>query len=330
MLKKIYPFDAGSTFDNSFKIIFISEGYLAADRADFISSCIDFTDKLLESPPFNLTRINSNWLSVYASFTPSKNSGPSVNTIPAAGRTAFESKVDTATGLIAVNQLKLNAYLDAETVFYNKTVTTLNKLCQKGVPNYGLGGSLFVLLTPAVAAKPNGFEYEHTPSATDYYFVATTTDNLWHQLVIRAMCKVLWLGDEFELNGSDFLSPDLSDVNIKIGLPFNLELLQTPPVFNGDRSKWKKLFSTTQRGVTAVKHLKPPAPAKADNTISNDEVSFKDIEFWEGGYGYRTKVYRTAKDCLMRRKIGEPLLPTRKKMVAFCPACMQYLKNILS
>lgn len=329
MLKKIFPFDAENTFDNSFKIIFISEGYLATERVKFISSCIDFTDKLIETPPFNLSRINSNWLSVYTSFTPSNNSGPSVNTIPASGRTVFESKVDTATGLLSINQSKLNTYLDAETAFYNKVVATLNNVCLKGAPNYGLSGSLFVLLTPPIAANPNGFEYENSPATSDYYFVATTTDNLWHQLVIRAMCKVLGLGDEFELNGSNFLAPDPNNLR-KISLPFNLELFQTPPTLNGDKSKWKRLFSTTKRGITAVKHLKPPTPAAADNTIGNDLISYKDIEFWEGGYGYRTKIYRTAKDCLMRRKIGEPLLPTGKKEVAFCPACMQYLKNILS
>lgn len=131
MLKKVFPFDAENTFDNSFKIIFISEGCLATERVKFISSCIDFTGKLIETPPFNLTRINSNWLSVYTSFTPSNNSGPSVNSTPASGRTVFESKVDTYTGLLAINQSKLNSYLDAETTFTKKYILKIIKTITK-------------------------------------------------------------------------------------------------------------------------------------------------------------------------------------------------------
>ena len=148
MLKKIYPFDSESSFDNSFKIIFISEGYLAAESFPFISSCIHFIDKLLETSPFNLTRINSNWLSIYASFTPSANSGSSINVVPAAWRTAFKSQVNTSTGLISINQSKLNAYLDAEGFNDNGTEILLKELLKKGQLNYGPTGSLVVIILP--------------------------------------------------------------------------------------------------------------------------------------------------------------------------------------
>ncbi len=89
MLRKTYPFNSESSFFNSFKIIFISEGYLASESASFTASCIDFVDRLLNTFPFNLTRINNNWLSFYSSFIASNNQGTGIDSSSVTDRTAF-------------------------------------------------------------------------------------------------------------------------------------------------------------------------------------------------------------------------------------------------
>ena len=70
-------------------------------------------------------------------------------------------------------------------------------------------------------------------------------------------------------------------------------------------------------------------PYLPDNTIDAVPMTPSTIEYWEGGGGYRTKVYRSAHDCLMRRRIGESRLPVSAGRVAFCKVCTQHLRNLL-
>jgi hypothetical protein len=114
MLRKIFPYYAESSFFNSFSIVLISEGYLESEKGIFTVDCLEFVDRLMKTAPFNLTHINNNWLSVYTSFTPSANSGTSINSSVVPGRTAFDSSVNTGSGLISVDQQKLNNYINAE------------------------------------------------------------------------------------------------------------------------------------------------------------------------------------------------------------------------
>lgn len=328
MLRKIFPFDAESSFFNSFKIVFIPEGYLASESAFFTASCIEFVNKLLETPPFNLTRINSNWLSVYTSFISSNNSGPSVNAIPSINRTAFESQVNTVTGLIAINQQKLNAHVDSETFHYADSILNLSDNVERDGPSYGRNGTLFVVLLPPLQGHSAGAEFENTPGNNDYYFVSTTQDGEWHQVVTRALSKLLGLGDEFESDGDIFLEPDDEKIRDLLAFP-NIQYFETPPVAVTPESQWYDLFSITQRGLPIAIHNKVGLPASGDYTINTQLINYTRPEFWEGAGGYRTKVYRSNFDCLLRRQIGNSQLVVRQNRVDFCPTCLHFLKNII-
>lgn len=328
MLRKIFPFYSESSFFNSFKIIFISEGFLASESALFTAKCLEFSNRLLETPPFNLTRINNNWLSIYTSFTPSNSSGPIINSPPVPNRTAFESSVDTSAGLITFNNSKINNYIANETGKDAGVIFQLSDYLGTGYPSMGFTGTLLVLLLPSLAGHPNGAELENNPIKSDFYFIATSLDGEWQQVIIRGVCKLLGLADEFELEGDDFLEPDNNGKKGILYFP-NVQYFESKPTTLTSRSKWYRLFSVVQRDLPIEVHQKTGDVSEVDNTLSEYLVSYDKPAFYEGGSNYRTRVYRSTKDCLMRRRIGSTTLPLREKLVSLSPISSNYLKGVI-
>ena len=56
--------------------------------------------------------------------------------------------------------------------------------------------------------------------------------------------------------------------------------------------------------------------------------SYENIELWEGGGYFRKNVYRSAYDCLLRRRIGDSSLPVKAIKTAICPICQMSLLKI--
>jgi hypothetical protein len=327
VLKKIFPAGVGNSPQNSFKLILVAEGYLAAESAKFMGDCVELIERLLETTPFNLTRTHPHWLSVYAAFQASANSGPAIDTPAAAGRTIFESSFNSAGRALSINQAKVNAYVGGETVPMGANCVPLPEFCVVADPSYGGGGTLIVLLLPAIASHPEGGEAENAPGANDYHFIATSKDGLYHQVVARTLARCLGLGDEFELAGNPYLQPSGGD--IPEVLHFNLEYSESgPPNPLTSETKWYPLFGALDRNVTPTIHPKS-SPTNPDLVLDSPPVTVFRVEFWEGGAGYRTKVWRTAHDCLMRRRIGDMTLPVRSGTVPFCPACRMYLSDLI-
>jgi hypothetical protein len=326
MLKKIFPSLVGNSAARSFKLILLAEGYTAGQSAQFAADCLSFTEQLLATPPFNLTRINPNWITVYSLFSVSANAGPASGTATA-GRTAYESAIDPGTGALTVNPAKVNAMVAAEQIDVNGTATPLADFCAKGAPSYGSSGVLIAVLLPSVVTPAQGAEMEYAPAPDDYHFVATTQNGRWPQLIFRAMGRCLGLGDEYELDGPDQLAPPDT---MQYAPPFNLELYRSPPVLNDASAKWTWLMAATRRQGPADVHAKMGLPATADYSVNAVPETPVTIEYWEGGAGYRTQIYRTAKDCLMRRRIGDSRLPVRGDPVPFCLSCRKFIEHVIT
>lgn len=329
-MKKIFPYLASNDPTNSFKIVFISEGYLAEEKGRFMADCLEFADTLLTVCPFDMTKVNPNWISIYSAFTPSNNSGPSIDETAAGNRTAFESFYDSVNKTLAINQAKIKSFIEAEQIESSFGRENLSHYCRKGIPNLSSvgNGTLIVVLLPALKGQPAGAEFEYEPGNDDYYFIAVSKDGLWYQVVIRALCKTLGLGDEYELEGDDKLAPAVSDQNLIFH--FNLEYFpDTAPSLPSHSLNWMDLFSPKEKQQPVPAHLKSGSTANADNSIDAIPVLHTKIEYWEGAGGFRTKVFRSAKDCLLRRKIGSAQLPLRVNEVPFCPACTHFIKSII-
>jgi hypothetical protein len=325
MLRKLFPAGFTNSPFNSFKIVLVAEGYLANETARFIGDCVDLIEALFDTAPFGLTHMSPGWLSIYAGFTASGQSGPAINVPATPTRTAFESSLTTVTGLLSLNQSKVNAWVTGETLLADSVELPLDQFFTIGAPSTGLGGALLVVLLPNVAAQPAGGEAESILGPNDVHYLAVTKNGFYQQVVARGIAAQVGLGDEFELPGVAYLEPGAAG----LAIPYNLEVFEgVPPSPIDSRSKWYALTGVSERTSLTGVHMKAD-PTTPDVTIDVAPARQSRIEFWEGGGGFRTKVWRSAHDCLMRRRFGDATLPVRKAKVSFCPACGYHLRGVI-
>ncbi len=325
MLRKLFPGGFSNSPFNSFKLILASEGYLAAETASFIGDCVDLIEALFDTAPFGLTRMYPSWLSIYAGFTASGQSGPSIDAPASANRTAFESSLTTATGVLSLNQAKINAWVAGETLLADSVEVPLGQFFTSGAPSSGFSGTLLVVLLPSVAAHPAGGEFESAPGPGDIHYVAISKDGFYQQAIARGIASLFGLADEYELAGGPYQDPGgpLSPTS------YNLEYFENaPPSPIDNSSQLYPLSGVSERTSTAGVHPKAD-PTTPDMTLDPVPARQPHIEFWEGGAGFRTKLWRSARDCLMRRRLGDSALPVRGGKVPFCPACRHYLRGVI-
>jgi len=327
VLRKLFPGGFSNSPFNSFKIVLVSESYLANETAGFIGDCVDLIEALFDTAPFGLTRMRPGWLSIYAGFTPSSQSGPAINTPAAANRTAFESSLTTATGVLSLNQSKINSWVAGETLLADSVELPLSQFFTIGEPSSGFGGTLLVVLLPSVAGQPAGGEFYSVPGPKDVHYLAVSKDGFYQQAVARGIAAQVGLGDEFELPGTANLEPGTA--GFAQTAAYNLQVFEgAPPSPIDSSSQWYALSGVSERNSTTGVHAKVD-PTMPDVTIDAAPARQPRIEFWEGGGGFRTKVWRSAHDCLMRRRFGDATLPVRSAKVSFCPACRYYLRGVM-
>jgi len=324
MFKKIFPFGAGLPPDSSFKIFIVSEGYVAGKRADFYNACNLFINNFFNAYPFSGIDRSLTSISIYAHFEASANAGPSMNAPAAPGRTLFDTSMNSGAELLSLNKTKINDKLNSLSLKYDGADIQASTLLSTKGPVSGGAGALTVILLPPTAG--NGGEYEHEPQAGDYYFVATTQNNRWYQVIIRGVAKAIGLGDEFDLPGNNFLEPVGENIILFAhGYP-NLVYFDSVPLMPPSNNfKWKNKLSVVQQlaPLEIVRH--PGNAATIDRTLDTSFTSPDLIKLYEGGGGYRTKVYRSSRDCILRRKIGDISLPLRKQEIQLCPICSEFI-----
>lgn len=328
--KKIFPFGVSIDPRNCFKLLILSEGFTENEERFFHDACTDLVESLLNTTPFNYLRIAPFWLQVYSYFAPSDHSGPAIDSSATLNRTVFESSLDSSTNNLSFNVQKINDLIDQLNIRGNDgQELALHQLMHKNFFPNAITGTLIIVLLPATN-QPEGGEYEHVPSETDYYFVATTLNQNWWQVPIRGIGRMAGLGDEFEFDGADFLEPDEDQSQLIPFAFFNLVYFKTPPSGPLDFTfRWFGLLSSTQQLSPLPVHLHPEPNSVADRYLQPVPTTYESIELWEGGGGYRKKIYRAAMDCLMRRKIGDPSLPVRQKLIPFCKTCEYFFKSLI-
>lgn len=324
MIHKLFP-SGGSSPAHSFNVLFLSEGFLAGENAAFHTACIEFLDRLLTKSPFNITRTNPSWSNFYKLFLPSANSGPASG-ISSANRTIFESSFDITSARLSVNAARVAEVVDSETIEILGATIPLSEFIGKG-SRFLAGRFLLVVLLPP-NTNPNGGEYEHeAPSNSEYYFVATTQNGHWHQVVLRAIAAQLGLADEFERTGTEWIEPvERLD---KVSSHLNVLYLPTLPLLNRDLPGWRSMISPAFQNAALSVHPHNGGVETPDNTTSPHPTMPDTIELWEGSGGFHTKMYRSAQDCLMRRQIGNINLSVRQNEVPFCRVCRKILQDVI-
>lgn len=324
------------SFSTSYRLIFIAEGYVDSQENLFYKDVFEILKKLENTFPFNLLKGNMNnaMFSSYLSFTPSNSSGYATSASSAVGRTVFESYV---TGnQLYLNHSKINDYID-ELVFeadndepfdVNNGVNMGLEEITDGIQINSTNTLIFILLPQDNRAD---IELEVIDTNT-YYSVATSVDFFSEQIVLRAVAKMFGLGDEFDLPGTNFLQPTelqgegILHVHHNLLYAENINVGPNPSI--DELLPWRSFFDKDYNYPIPIH--KNTNPGTINRSLPSKIVSYKEIELWEGGGGFRTDVYRSAEDCLMRRRIGDISLPIKNQKVSFCPVCRELLSVLFS
>lgn len=332
-INQIYtPAFRGEFASSLYRVIFFPEGYTSAEESLFYQNMKELIDRMANLFPLSTLEPsgNSGKISCYYSFEASANHGYATSSAGISGRTLFETYYEN--GVLHVNETNINQFVDDLTYPLDTTNNiNINTAVTKGTNN-GFSGielldsrTLLVMLLPN--ANQSNIELEVSNENT-YYTIITSCDSLSEQVVLRALCKMLQLGDEFDMDGTDFLSPtEEQGENVDFMFP---NLMYYPGLAAGlnpatDEFKWRGFFnSNTNSAISLHSNMNPSTP---NRELPTNTVTYNKIELWEGGGKYRKDVYRAAEDCLLRRKIGDSSLPLKERKVSFCPVCKEILSS---
>lgn len=330
ILKKLYPRNGADSYLTTTSLIFIAEGYTAAQETQFYRDVDQAFQRMLDYHSLINLRLENNSISVYTLFLPSSQSGIAASATEAINRTPFESYLSNG---LHLNYNKVKDVLE-DTYFSDNLDNMENKLSDRLTTNQDTNRALFskkaipIFIFPYIASQIGEVENLTT---NQYYYTATTLDSWYEQIILRSLFKVLGLGDEFDLLGVDYSEPDEENGQILNFLYPNLyyttnsnQITPLSPDF-----KWASYFTSFDTNVIPVH----PHPSNGDNInrlLPEIPYSYKSIELWEGGGGFRKNVYRSAEDCLLRRRIGDSSLPVKSTKISLCPICEFYLRNNIS
>lgn len=161
--------------------------------------------------------------------------------------------------------------------------------------------------------------------------LATICDEYWEQTVTNMIGKLIGLQDESEYPGSSYLSPpsEIDGLLISSASPNLLYFNDDPDFVSFRNTKWNILSENFKDVKQVIRKKTERSPTMPDYTIPQYQYSPEKVELWEGGGGYRTKVYRSAQDCLMRRRFGDKNLSLRKEELPLCPVCEALFRQAL-
>lgn len=335
-ISQIYTDVFHGSFATSHQLIFIAEGYVASQENLFYKDVYEFLDKLVNIFPFNILKGNGNnqMFSTYISFTSSSQSGYATSQAAAQGRTVFETYF--INNQLYANYAKINSYID-ELEYTNDDQLTYEVSSgfkknggnvMDGIQTNATQCLVFIILPKA--NRPD-VELEIYDSST-YYSILTSADNFAEQVILRAIGKMFSLGDEFDLPGIEYLTPTESQTDTILHYYNNLyyapDINIGPNPSSDELFFWRSFFDKNYNYPVTLN--KNPTPSIINRNLPEASVTYKEIELWEGAGGFRKDVYRSAEDCLMRRRIGDHTLPVKTQRVSFCPVCRELLLGLFT
>lgn len=301
-------------YQNEFNLLFCAVAF--ESKAAFHNKVRESLRNLHLYYPFNSTT-DIDFLCTYMSYIPDFNP---VN-LPSSDVSKIGVTMEQSSGKIKINIKNLSSKLESIKLNAMEIKYNHGSVIKKEINDSKR--FLLVLLLPPQGN--GGFENEFDGTGEEeFYFIATSCDGNWEQVIIRSACKLAGLSNEFELDGPAFEKPpngygEIID-NLSPNLMYSDTTFSSIPAAD---TKWA--FLDNKIGFDFPIRRAPGHPQQADWSIPKHNFIPKNIELWEGGGGYRTHIYRSAHDCLMRRQIGNKNLPVRDSVVPLCPVCSAYM-----
>lgn len=325
-IRKIFPADnSRSDLTRTLNIVFIAEGYTENHELQFTKDCLSCVKRLKDIFPFNRLKQQVGAINFFSCFVPSDNEGPVVNSSAIANRTFLESTLDTSTNIISINnQLFLDLCNDLE--YFDPTLDDF-----VAVNDYDNDAPIisimpFILIPANESSYPNGGELlllsENSPEEVG--ILACTADNHFENILAQFIGYTVGLGAEYDMPGNDFLAP--TDDERKGVILSHLNLITESEIEEIESSRWSKFLtkSSIDSGIDIHSH---PNSSNPNRELLTPFLTTTNIQLWEGGAGFRTGVFRSAEDCIMRRKVGDVELPIKQDRLGFCPICRNIIQN---
>lgn len=309
---------SGGRADSAIKIVLIAEAWTAESEPRFNQICASLWDALLDVAPFNLLYRHPDALSIWTSFTPSSQFGPSPTT---PGDTLVGSTFDTQTRALAFDGDRVTTVLNAMQLPMTPGPVPLAPLAGEQYW-WGTSGSAVICFLVPPTADGNSISGELDASApfaapswpSKPRWVGCTVDDGWQSIVIRQLARLLGLGDEWADPAPEFAAISNADTGFALAVTAypNLLLGPAPTGLPTPEMKW-------------YPELDSAARQRRLRVVTDGTQSSEPIALYEGAGWFRTGVFRSSADCFMTRRIGDPGLSPRAVVPSFCVLCRRTL-----
>lgn len=346
--------------DNTFSIHIFPEGF--ANNDDFTNAVDNLFDQLHNIAPFNLLK---DGVDLYVTaFQYWIESNPNTTDLPALDLGIFNG-TGPSEELLPVNRTNFDYYsyeLDGDEYYYfnkqkllsvielisytKKNSPSENKIFLKDfIHNAALNEfsfespSVIIILTPEISSNSILPAYFDIDYATRVYFcksVSSETSNYTGKWLARAISSNLGLKFEGVFDDYQYPSEPISDAD-KARVFFSPNLIYIPdlPTMSDTMDipfnfKWRKYLSSKElfdRYLT-VHSRAEQSTANYANTHSQRFY----LSLWEGGAGFKNKVYRSGHSCIMQSKFSNEYTDiafVNDDIDTFCPFCLNFLKDRL-
>lgn len=302
----------------TFNVVIISEGYTSAQENQFYADVFELWKRMLNYFPFTALKHSNSSISFNTFFQASNNSGFASSASTAMNFNNFQTYYDATLAKLVCDLGILDTFLEECKVTINGEEGDLKDYLFKQQLPLSYGATLVFVLLPSsssINAETENYNEDH------YYSVMTSKDGFYEQVLIRAIAKLVGLGDEYEQSGD---SPSDEDGKAIHEIFPNLYYIPDPLITvnaSDNEFKWKSFIHSNGTTINKI-------PNTSLNALQSVPVSYDNIQLIEGGGRCQTKIYRSAPDCLLRRKIGDSSLKVKEKKVGLCKVCEKILSNL--
>lgn len=297
------------------RLLIVSDYWTEDRRAEFDRTCAGLFPGLAGVAPFNLFERYPAAIEAWSLWLPSTTGFPDPAATPGAG--PVPAVVDPATGAFQVTTSAVPEVLSGSVLPRgDRGTSSAGQWSDRG---RGVPVVVCFLLPPTTAAPVEWVSTEFVDLARTVpvwppRYLACSADAGWPRIVARALGSAMGLGEEWSGDGSGSAEPATPQAAMLAAAQPNLVAGPAPPVPPTASFKWFDELDARAR-TSGVPGPKGPGP----------------IRLVEGGGGYRSGVFRSAPDCLMRRRIaGDTATSVRSDPVEFCPLCRRLLTRSIT
>lgn len=305
--KKIFPHISSSDEGNALvNVILVSEGY--EQKKEFLNICHTLINKFKRLPPFNLLIKDGSFIEFHCVYAPN-------NTNSAANENnyiLFDTSVSSDNNINFDYQKFIEFSKDIKFKKNEKETIALKDILTF---KHTLESYLLVIVL---------FKFPHTHLSTNHIFndpsisLTLTTSTHFEQYIFKQIGLLLGLGDESYHDDSK-LQNKYSLNTIKENIPnlITYEDYNNPSL----NLHWIESIPLTSSKFSYFRI------AEDNEDLPN---YFNDaIEFWEGGGGRATNVFRPSNVCIMNGISQVKSSESKGQKVNFCLICENYLRKVI-